>query len=74
MTTPIVYNDWTWKEDVGTWQQYNDWVKQKSMKEAIMCLQTVERDIGDSTWEWPRFPMCKCKPQGIFGFEGTIIK
>ena len=69
MTTSIPWNNETYAADEETWQRFDSWLEGKTGKTAIADLQRVNRNTGDDTWYWPRFPACKCKPMSILKFE-----
>lgn len=69
MTTSMPYNTTTWQDDVNIWGWFQQWMQTATAGRAIAKLQDVNRHIGDATWTWPRFPMCKCKPMLILEFE-----
>ena len=57
--------------DEVTWQNFKAFLTDNMARQRpVVAGKNIDPSIGDDTWYWPRYPMCKCKPMLIFTFEG----
>ena len=70
MNTKIPWSRNTIGTDEIAWLQFKEFMTEYKVKKLpVVTGNNVDMSIGDDTWSWPRYPMCKCKPQIIFHFE-----